>query len=66
MDADIQPIHFATCVVNFLQKAKKHCLSKCICATEAYHAYFGMPIGDQDKHWAPHVICEYCHRTLEG
>ena len=67
MDADIQPIYCATCVVNFLQKkAKKHCLSKCIRATEAYYAYFGMPVGDQDKRWAPHVICEYCRRTLEG
>ena len=50
----------------FAKKAKKHCLSKCIRATEAYHAYFGMPVGDQDKRWAPHVICEFCRRTVEG
>ena len=25
-----------------------------------------MPVGDQDKRWAPHVICDYCRRTLEG
>ena len=38
----------------------------CIRATEAYHAYFGMPVGDHDKRWAPQVICEYCRHTLEG
>ena len=25
-----------------------------------------MPVDDQDKRWAPHVICDYCRRTLEG
>ncbi|KAM5191561.1 uncharacterized protein ACMZJ9_000347 [Mantella aurantiaca] len=33
---------------------------------EAYKVYFGMPVGDQDKSWAPHVTCEYCKKTLEG
>ncbi|XP_076053500.1 uncharacterized protein LOC143032522 [Oratosquilla oratoria] len=33
---------------------------------EAYKAYFGMPVGDQDKLWAPHFTCELCKRTLEG
>lgn len=32
----------------------------------AYRLYFGMPIGDQDKAWAPHVICGSCQVTLEG
>lgn len=32
----------------------------------AYNAYFGMPIGDQDKSWAPHVSCGSCRSTLEG
>ena len=54
------------CGEFFAKKAKKHCLSKCIRATEAYHAYFTMPVGDQDKRWAPHVIRECCRRTLEG
>jgi len=30
------------------------------------HAYFGMPVGDQDKPWAPHDVCQYCRGTLEG
>ncbi|XP_068232400.1 uncharacterized protein [Palaemon carinicauda] len=25
-----------------------------------------MPMGDQDKPWAPHVICGSCRSTLEG
>ncbi|KAL6458377.1 hypothetical protein MHYP_G00336070 [Metynnis hypsauchen] len=32
---------------------------------EAYKAYFGMPVGDQDKQWAPHFTCEHCKKTLE-
>lgn len=33
---------------------------------DAYNVYFGMPIGDQDKSWAPHIICKSCRSTLEG
>ena len=31
-----------------------------------YSLYFGMDIGDQDKSWAPHVICGSCRSNLEG
>ena len=31
-----------------------------------YNAYFGMPVGDQDKKWAPHVVCGCCRSTLEA
>ena len=24
---------------------------------KAYHAYFGLKLADQDKHWAPHIVC---------
>ena len=62
-----QQIPSALCVVSSLQKKqKKHSLKSCIRAKEAYHAYFGVPVGDQDKRWAPHVMCEYCRRTPEG
>ena len=54
------------CGESFAKRAKKHCLESSICAKDAYHAYFGMPVGDQDKRWASHVICEYCRRTLEN
>ena len=53
------------CGEFFAKRAKKHCLSNFICAAEAYLHYFGMSVGDQNKRWAPHVICDYCRRTLE-
>ena len=30
----------------------------------AYHTYFGMKLGDQDKAWAPHMICKTCTEYL--
>ena len=32
----------------------------------AYRIYFAMDMGDQDKAWAPHVICGTCRTNLEG
>ena len=32
----------------------------------AYLAYFGIPLGDQDKPWAPHVICCICYSLLHA
>ena len=40
----------------------KSCRKMC----EAYKAYFGMPIRDQDKSLAPHLTCEHCKKTIEG
>lgn len=31
---------------------------------KAYHAYFDVHLGDQDKSWAPHTVCNTCKRTL--
>ncbi|XP_066451739.1 uncharacterized protein [Eleutherodactylus coqui] len=47
-------------------RAKKSSVQASQRMCEAYKAYFGMPVGDQDKTWAPHFICENCKRTLEG
>jgi len=30
----------------------------------AYNFYFGMKLSDQDKKWAPHVICVSCNSNL--
>ena len=30
----------------------------------AYHAYFGMKLGDQEKAWAPHMVCKTCTEYL--
>ena len=31
---------------------------------KTYHAYFGMKLGDQDKVWAPHMVCKSCTECL--
>ena len=54
------------CGEFFAKRAKKHCLNNCIRVGDACLAYFGMPVGDQDKRWAPHVMRDYCRRTLKG
>lgn len=30
----------------------------------AYQAYFEVPLGDQDKRWAPHIVCHNCEEML--
>ena len=27
---------------------------------KAYHLYVGCKLGDQDKQWAPHIVCKSC------
>ena len=31
---------------------------------KVYRAYFGVKLGDQDKPWAPHVVCKSCVEHL--
>ena len=31
---------------------------------QAYLAYFGVMFGDQDKSWAPHMVCKTCVECL--
>ncbi|GFT77789.1 uncharacterized protein TNCV_8051 [Trichonephila clavipes] len=31
---------------------------------KVYFAYFGIKLGDQDKSWAPHVVCSVCVEEL--
>jgi len=33
---------------------------------KAYHLYFGCKLGDQDKKWVPHILCEWCAIRLGG
>lgn len=33
---------------------------------KAYHAYFGIKLGDQDKSWAPHSVCRSCTENLRN
>ena len=34
--------------------------------TRAYYAYFGIKLADQDKAWAPPMVCKACTKTLHG
>ena len=55
------------CVVIILEKKQvSHKIAKGSKLWIAYRLYFGMPMGDLDKSWAPHVICGSCRSTLEG
>ncbi|KAM3928102.1 uncharacterized protein RB166_006233 [Leptodactylus fuscus] len=47
-------------------REKKYSVEASAKMCEAYKAYFGMPVGDQDKPWAPHFTCEHCKKTLDG
>ena len=47
-------------------KQQKHKISPGTKLVTAYSAYFGMPIGDQDKTWSPPICCRGCRSTLEG
>ena len=31
-----------------------------------YFAYFGMQLGDQDKEWSPHIVCQKCFINLHN
>ena len=33
---------------------------------QAYQAYFGIKLGDQDKNWAPHQACKSCTESLKN
>lgn len=47
-------------------KQVKHKIQAGTKVTQAYEAYFGFKIGNQDKPWAPHVLCGSCRSTLEA
>ncbi|XP_051524523.1 uncharacterized protein LOC127423891 [Myxocyprinus asiaticus] len=44
-------------------RAKKYSVEASAKMCEAYKAYFAMPVGDQDKPWAPHFTCEPCKKN---
>ncbi len=61
------PDAFCYICAQFIKtRAKKFSVTASGKIYEAYKAYFAVPVGDQDKIWAPHFACEHCKRTLEG
>ncbi|XP_061412233.1 homeobox protein MSX-2-like isoform X2 [Lethenteron reissneri] len=59
--------HPADTFCQFIKtRAKKYSVEASSKMCEAYKAYFGMPVRDQDKPCAPHFTFEKCKKTLEG
>lgn len=54
------------CDIFLSAKTVKHIITDTNNFRSAYNAYFGVPVGDQDKSWAPHVVCGGCRSTLEA
>ena len=57
------------CYVCGFYISGKHTTYKIVKGTKywtTYRLYFEMDIGDQNKPWAPHVICGSCRSNLEG
>ena len=55
-------MHFVTSVasIHFLVKRRNILLF----VKHAYKAYFQVPLRDQDKKWAPHIVCHNCEEML--
>jgi hypothetical protein len=54
------------CGYYIAAKQAKHTFTNGSKLCVAYNAYFGIPVGDEDKTWAPHFSCGSCRSTLEG
>lgn len=49
---------------NFTLKDQRRNIN--IFVKKMYLAYFKVPLGDQDKSWAPHKVCKTCVETLRS
>ena len=49
---------------QFTVKSQKRGITPLV--RKAYELYFGCKVGDQDKSFAPHIICATCAVTLRG
>jgi hypothetical protein len=47
---------------EYTQKASRKPISEFV--KRAYVGYFGVKLGDQDKPWAPHIVCKTCTEHL--
>ena len=52
---------FYICGCNTLDRQRRNIS---LFVKRAYKAYFEVHIGDQDKHWAPHVVRHNCEEML--
>ena len=53
---------YICCVYTFLGQRRNIGLS--LFVKRAYKAYFRVPLGDQDKKWAPHIVCRNCQEMF--
>ena len=37
-----------------------------LCVKGAYEAYYQVPLGDQEKNWAAHVVCHKCEKMIQN
>jgi hypothetical protein len=58
----IHPDNFCYVCGKFTTKDQRKNLAKRL--KVAYHCYFGIKLGDQDKSWAPHICCTTCYSGL--
>ena len=61
-DCKNHPDTFCYVCGSFTPKSQKRSITKDI--GKIYGTYFGCPLGDQDKVWAPHIICTACSNGL--
>lgn len=61
-DCKNHPDTFCYVCGSFTPKSQKRSITKDI--EKIYRIYFGCPLGDQDKAWAPHIICTACSNGL--
>ena len=56
------PDQFCYICGEFITKTRKRSISSVLKLN--YFAYFGVKLGDQDKKWAPHFVCQVCDASL--
>ena len=58
------PDSFCYICGSFLVKKQKQNITETV--KKLYNEYFMMKLGDQDKVWAPHVVCRTCVEALRN
>jgi hypothetical protein len=58
----LHPAVFCYIFGEYTLKASRKPISEFV--KGAYVGYFGVKLGDQDKLWAPHIVCKTCTEHL--
>ena len=57
-----KPDSFCYVCGHFTPPKMKRKISKNV--GDMYLEYFKCPLGDQDKNWAPHIVCVVCYSLI--